>query len=380
LFSKVVSGLPRKPQSWILVVELLTAVAFGAILQLAVGRIGWLFGGMMAGLVVFIGHKRIYSQAANPSRFNRTIGQMLVGLAIGYSMSESDLGQLAGEFPIYIFLTLFAIGSGILIAFMYARRYNINLLTSLLATMPGGVSIMATVAAEYDKDVMLVSTLQLARILSVVVVIPLWVNMTAFQENLSGLEPEIVMELGRVILLVFVAIVCAAVGSFLAQLCRIPVAPMFGSMISGLVFGSVLTQLPAQWAAFTLPALVIVSGQVLMGTSIGESMSKQPATDWRVLFGALQVIALTLVAGVLSAALIKLFTSWSWLTCILATAPGGASEMVIISLIFDQNNVGSVTSSHLVRLMAINGLLPLWILLFRHLDRRFPMGDPGIAQ
>lgn len=361
-------------QRIILVSELILSVIFGFFFQLVFGRIGWLFGGISSGLLVFLFHKYIYHSLAKANRSNRTIGQTLVGLAIGFSMSESDITQLASEFHIYIFLTVFAIASGILIAFFYSYKHRVNLLTTLLATMPGGVSIMAIVAAEYNKDVMFVTTMQLARLLSVVLLIPLWVNMTNTTQEIADIPTASLISFEHNSLLVLIALTAAAIGSYLAHYFRLPVAALFGSMMAGLLFGIIQGHY-LHASQFVMPSLVIISGQILMGTTIGENISKQPPPNIRLLFGTFQFICLTLLFAVFSAVLIKTFTSWSWLTCILATAPGGASEMVIVSLIFDQDNVGSITTSHLVRLMSINALLPLWIFLFRSLDRYFPIDE-----
>lgn len=83
---------------------------------------------------------------------------------------------------------------------------------------------------------------------------------------------------------------------------------------------------------------------------------------------------MTIGAGLIAAAIARLLTSWDWLTCILVTAPGGAPEMILVALALE-HNVEIVTAGHLVRLLAINGSLPLWILFFRFLDRHLSRAD-----
>ena len=89
---------------------------------------------------------------------------------------------------------------------------------------------------------------------------------------------------------------------------------------------------------------------------------------------ALIPVAMTIGAGFIAAVIALVLTPWDWLTCMLVTAPGGAPEMILVSLALE-HNVEIVTAGHLVRLMAINGSLPIWVLLFRHLDRRLPGSD-----
>jgi uncharacterized protein len=59
-------------------------------------------------------------------------------------------------------------------------------------------------------------------------------------------------------------------------------------------------------------------------------------------------------------------TNWDWLTCLLVTAPGGSAEMILVALSLN-HNVEIVTAGHLIRLLAINCSLPLWVFLFRRM-------------
>lgn len=89
---------------------------------------------------------------------------------------------------------------------------------------------------------------------------------------------------------------------------------------------------------------------------------------------------MTLMAGAIPtvvnyASLIAMqLTTWDWLTCLLITAPGGATEMILVALTMDRN-VEIVTVGHLVRLIAINCSLPLWIYLFRRIDNQLEISE-----
>jgi hypothetical protein len=80
-------------------------------------------------------------------------------------------------------------------------------------------------------------------------------------------------------------------------------------------------------------------------------------------------VGMTLVAGGLATILAMELTSWDWLTCLLVTAPGGSAEMILVALTL-HHNVEIVTAGHLVRLIAINSSLPIWVYLFRRLDNQ----------
>ncbi|WP_233787632.1 AbrB family transcriptional regulator [Dulcicalothrix desertica] len=79
---------------------------------------------------------------------------------------------MATSIPIYIILTLFLLLSGACTGYIYSRLAKINLFTAMLATVPGGVGVMAAIAADYNRNVTLVALSQVFRVTSVVILIP----------------------------------------------------------------------------------------------------------------------------------------------------------------------------------------------------------------
>jgi hypothetical protein len=74
-------------------------------------------------------------------------------------------------------------------------------------------------------------------------------------------------------------------------------------------------------------------------------------------------------SGFIAATIAMMITSWDWLTCMLVTAPGGSTEMILVALALD-HNPEIVTVAHSVRLMALNLSLPLWLFLFRYWEKQ----------
>lgn len=158
----------------ILSLEILLAVPLGYILaKLNIGGIAWIFGGILAGAIIFQGYRSLYQYSLQPNRTARQIGMVLVGLTIGFSNTQANFALVAHSIPAYIIITLFLLFSGTCIGYIYARLSKINLLTALLATVPGGVGVMAAIAADYNRNVTLVALVQVIRVTSVVFLIPL---------------------------------------------------------------------------------------------------------------------------------------------------------------------------------------------------------------
>ncbi|MBU7583261.1 MAG: AbrB family transcriptional regulator [Nostoc sp. TH1S01] len=359
-------------QVMVLALEMLLALPLGlGLVKLHIGGIAWIFGGIAAGTIVLQGCRIFYQYTPKPNRTARKVGMGLVGLTVGLSNSNSDLINLAAGIPIFVALTLFLLVCGSCIGYIYSRLSKTNLLTAMLATVPGGVGVMSSIAADYNKNVTLVALVQAIRVTCVVLVIPFiarttvgsyWNSATLpVKHTLLSLEPS---QLG----LLLVALLFTGLIVYCAIVWKIPAGDFFGALLIGIFFNSCLNCLPFVSGANLSPQpLINIVGQMLLGMTIGEYWGEKPTFGKRTVGCALISVALTLIAGAIAAMLAMHLTSWDWLTCLLVTAPGGSAEMILVSLALD-HNVEIVTTGHLVRLIAINSSLPLWLFLFRRLE------------
>jgi len=370
-----VSRFILPPKYLIIGAELLVALPLSFLLaHLGLGGIAWIFGGIASGAFVLQASREFYSYVAQPNRSARKVGQALVGFTIGCSLVQTQLAGISSDLPVFVMLTLLILLSGSAIGLLYARLSQTNLLTAMLATVPGGIGVMASIAADYGRNVTQVALVQVIRITTVILFIPLVAKSFA-GDFLVAHEPESTpllnldpSYLGTLLLGLGVAIA----GIYLSSRLRIPAAPFFGSLVAGIAFNPLLHSLP--WMTdilFTPPPLENLLGNVLLGITIGEYWGTGAKLKKRAIAHALIPVVLTIAIGFLVARLAMALTGWDWLTCLLVTAPGGAPEMILVSLAL-HHSVETVTAGHLVRLMAINASLPLWVFWFRSLDRYLP--------
>jgi membrane AbrB-like protein len=363
----------------ILCLEMLVALPLGwALTKLHFGGISWIFGGIAAGTAILQACRVFYNYAPKPNRTARKVGMGLVGLTVGASNANSNVMGLASGIPIFILLTLFLLLCGVGIGYIYSRLSKTNILTAMLATVPGGVGVMSSIAADYNRNVTLVALVQAIRVTSVVLLIPFIARTSV--SNSGNLPPlpiqgvlidfaPLQLELLGVILLLTGMIV------YLAIVLNIPAGDFFGALVLGATFNSLLHYLHlASDISFHPPLLVNIIGQMLLGITIGEYWGEKPNFGKRTVGYALMSVAMTLVAGAIAAIIATQLTSWDWLTCLLVTAPGGSAEMILVSLALN-HNVEVVTTGHLIRLIAINSSLPLWLFLFRRLDGEWGVGS-----
>ncbi|MDJ0735049.1 MAG: AbrB family transcriptional regulator [Nostocaceae cyanobacterium] len=363
----------------VLAIEILLTIPLGlAISWFHVGGIAWILGGLVSGTVVLQTLRVLYGYCSPPNRTARKVGLVLVGLTVGIANSPGNLAHVASVVPVFVFLSLFLLVSGGVIGYIYSRFSKINLLTAMLATVPGGLGIMASLAADYGRNVTLVAMVQAIRVTSVVFLIPFIARKSAGNSlNLSAITTDIKLfsfELSYLILL-FLALLLCALAVYVAKLLKIPAAPFLATLFVGTGFNPLINSLPfVDHIHFNPPLLLKLIGQMLLGITIGEYWGEKPSFEKKTIVYALISIAMTLTTGAIAALMAMQLTSWDWLTCLLVTAPGGSAEMILVALGLN-HNVEIVTAGHLVRLIAINFSLPIWLFLFRHLDSKIDVAD-----
>lgn len=360
-----------------LLLSLPLGFAFGKIFP--IGGIAWIFGGIAAGALT-IYTSRFTKWDIKPHPIARKIGQALVGTTIGFSIAKGNLEAVYSELPTFLFLTLFIMVTGVFIGWFFSKVSRTNIFTSMLATTPGGVGIMSSFAAEYNKDVSLVSLVQVIRVTSVVIIIPLLARSVANSNgtSVSSLMRNLLPTDSLSLLLLIILLTCTFLVVQLAKKWQIPTPFFFGALIVGTSFSYFLNTAPfLPEINFTPPYIVNLIGQALLGISIGESWGNNPKIKKRTIFYALIPVSLTIVAGFVAAGFAMLFTPWDWLTCMLVTAPGGAAEMILVALSLN-HNVEIVTAGHLMRLIALNVSLPLWLMFFRYLDNKLTINKPVV--
>lgn len=365
----------RLTNATILAAEILLASAIGlTLVLLGAGPTAWVIAGITAGAVVFRSYSAFVG-ALSPNKTVRKTGQALVGLSLGFSVAIDNLDDLIPTLAILISLTASMVLAGGIVGYTYSRLGRTDLVSALFATMPGGVGIMASVAADYGRNASLVALVQAARVAAVVVFISFLVGAPpGHAEDASSVIGGVLFTWydGSYLVVLLSALLVTYVTVPVATYLRVPVAPLLAAMAVGIAYSLLLPLVP-QTTDFTPPELLDVVGQLLLGLTIGEYLGNR--LDLRkneVLYG-LGSVAATILLGLIVAYVATLTTSWDWLTCVLVAAPGGAPEMIVLALALDQE-VEIVTVAHVIRQLAVNGLLPFWILLFQKLERNARSG------
>jgi uncharacterized protein len=358
----------------LIALEIIFALFAGlGLIAIGAGEGAWILGGIVAGAVVIYLYRSRYQGSIQPNRNARKLGQMLTGLAVGCSVQNNDLTALPSQLPVFLLLTAFLLVSSGAIGYLYSRLERTDLLTALLANVPGNIGIMSSVAADYGRNAALVSLIQLLRFTSVTLIIPIIANISNSRDVGATLNRLIqdsaaidLNYLGLLSLLMTLTVLAVRLGTKL----KVPVANFFCPILVGIIFNLVVGQvLLSPDTSFNLPLIFKVMGQILLGMTIGEFWGISAIPSRLTVAYASIPVGLMLLIGLISAAIAKLTMPWDWLTCLLVTAPGGSPEMIWIALSLN-HDVEIVTTGHLVRLLTINLLLPALISLGLYLENR----------
>jgi len=340
----------------IICIELIVGLFIGLIFVANnVGAGASILSGIAAGALVSYICRVFFKNPLKPNTNIRKLGQALVGLTIGFSIAHNNLTEIGFKLPILILITLLLLLSSVLIGYAYSKLSKIELLSALLAVTPGNIGVMASLAADYGRDVALISLVQVMRFTTIILVVPAIANVStphdvkvlisSLTQNLFYWNPSYLLLLTLV--LTITLSVARLGGKF-----KIPAAYLLCSILVGILFKSVPD------LDFSLPPLLNLAGQTLLGITIGEYWGINPNLGKRAIAYATIPVILTIAGGFAIAGTLTMFTHWDWLTCLLMVSPGGSPEMILIALVLD-HNVEIVTAAHLVRLIAINLYLPL---------------------
>ncbi|NEP00960.1 MAG: AbrB family transcriptional regulator [Symploca sp. SIO2E9] len=358
----------------IVALEILLALPFGLVfIKLGLTGVAWIFGGILSGALVFETHYFFYQNYFNQNKTARKIGQALLGLAIGFSIADANLAVASSRLHIFIFLTLFMLLSGSIIGYIYSRLSRTNLLNAMLATVPGGVLTMSSIAADYGRNVSLVALVQLIRVTTVILIIPLIAGASVAQVS-NRTAPSIgdywINSNPSYLLLLSLVIILAFGGVRITKMLKMPAPPFFGTLIIGISFNYLVSWFPfLPNIDFIPPLSMSLIGQILLGITVGEYWGGQKNLDQQTIRYAFIPVVMTILTGFIAAVIAMFVTPWDWLTCMLLTAPGGSTEMILVALALN-HNAEIVTVAHVVRLIALNLSLPLWVFLFQYFDQR----------
>jgi len=292
--------------------------------------------------------------------------QIVLGLFIGVRVSRETRREFAGSAPVALLASAWWLSLPLGLGWLVTRWFGLDLSTSLLGTVPGGIAEMSLLALTLNADAALVALMQFFRLAAVLVGMPFlsaWINRRVGGGMRGQKKPAFASQdvknpfhrrEGMVL-----ALTLAVLGGLAGSWSGLPAGAFVGAMtFTGIASVSGLRLCP-------LPAGFRTAAQVGLGALIGLNVNPEViGTLQRMLLPTLAVTAVMIAWGILLALLVRSRTGWDLMTCLIATCPGGITQLSSIAEELGADPL-RVSLLHLVRLFTIFLVLPpliTWIL------------------
>jgi len=277
----------------------------------------------------------------------RNLAMILLGYVMGspftFQTCQHVLAQLPAITVITVLTVVLYLGGG----YVTGRYLDMGLATSLLGSMPGGLTQMAMVCEEVEgSDAATVTLMQTVRVLTAVFIVPFLVlhgladrvdpvNLAAAQFY-AGDIPR---------LLLFASVIAVLIGLMRYFKISSPylIAPIIGT--AGLVLSGVNP--PA------MPVALVALAQVCVGIRMGMAVEVSSLANWKkvVVMNFISVF-LVIVAFLGIDYIMARVSSISFVTAFISTAPGGMTEMGLTALMVHAD-LSTVIAFQLCRLMFV---------------------------
>lgn len=336
---KMMSGdVVRQARRWVFLLAL--SAVFVLLLELARIPAALLLGPMVAAIVMAVRD----SQVAIPQPIS-LFAQGIIGCMIAQSIPLSILGELSSDWPIFIAGVVSVIVAASTLGWLLARLQVLPGTTAIWGSFPGAASAMTIMSASFGADMRLVAFMQYLRVVCVSAMASLVARVWTGH---SGAAPAEIDWFPATDWLAFAATMAIIIVSYLiTSRYKLPGGIFLLPMVVSIVLQN------AGVMDIELPPLLLAFSYALVGWTIGMRFSPDIlAHALRALPRVLAAIfALMMICAVFAAALVH-FAGIDPLTAYLATSPGGADSVAIISTSSDVD-VPFVMAMQLARFLLI---------------------------
>ena len=225
--------------------------------------LAWMLGAMVATTAASLGGARLY--VPGPMR---SIMVAIIGVLLGASFTP-EIVEKAREWPLTIGCLLLYLGFLIGILFLYFHRIvGLDPATAYFSAAPGGLSEMVITGAAMGADDRTIALIHTARVLLVVLAVPLWFRYTTgVTTTPSAIGPSI----GAIGLTdIAVLTTCAIAGVVAGRLIRLPAYRLSGPLLaSAFVHVTGINESAPPWE-------LVAAAQVVVGSAIGARFTGVP--------------------------------------------------------------------------------------------------------
>lgn len=285
-------------------------------------------GGMMLGSVLTVAMLNINTNIVSiPSQF-RFVAQCIAGAYIGMTVKKENFHRMKELIrPIMVLLGVLFV-TNVLVGILIYMVSPLDLLTSFLCGIPGGISDTPLIAADLGADATKVTVLQFVRLISGIGMIPLFVRSAKNEDCSLDVKKQTLITLKESPASskkLWFAILVALVGGLLGKTMGIPAGTLLLSMVSILL-------LKAASIEVTFPIWFKRLAQLFSGAYIGSNFGYSDFLELKfLLLPAVVIVGLNLLVCYFLGHYISVKFNIPLSQAILSSSPAGASDMALIA-------------------------------------------------
>ncbi len=319
--------------------------------------LAWMLGAMIATTLASLGGVDL----SLPANFRGAFITIL-GVYLGSAFTSDILDQIV-RWPLSLSALVLYVGAISTILYWYFRKFlGFDSVTAFFSATPGGLGSMVIAGGAMGGDERKIALVHGARVLLVVLAIPLWFR---FQEpSLATSNTGSGLSLADAGLLDMLTLLgCAISGVWLGKFMRLPAHGLLGPMlVSAIVHISGLSHSPP-------PTELVAAAQVVIGCSVGVRFSGVPIRQvLSIMLASSGATVLMLGTTVAFTLVISHLTGFDVQPLILAFSPGGLAEMSMIALSLGIETA-FVATHHMFRILLIVVTAPLVFNFIRRLKK-----------
>lgn len=314
-------------------------------------------GSRLMGPIFTIGIFNIMGGSLALSSWWETVFSVLLGIFFGMRINKDLILNFRKIALPLILLVFWYIGLTVVNGNILQVLSSFDKATSFLSVIPGGLGEVSIMAIDYGADLMTVTSFQILRLITIIVMVPFLVQKYASKRITPPEEANFIKKEKEPLKMLFLAIF-SIFGGVLFYLFDMPAAFLTGSLFFSAI------------ASSTMPGLIQRPpdglnnfAQLGMGAVIGTSFNRESFVAVMDSFMILVIITLITVASSFILAYIfnKIF-KWNYLTCFLGVVPGGIAPIMILA---DQIeiDIGLVAIMQIIRLITAIMIIPFIFML-----------------
>lgn len=315
-------------------------------------------GAMLGSIFVMVAHNYFFKEIILPNNFKMLV-QILTGAYIGSKIGIDDIKGFRYILKPAITILFVMVILNFVMVFFMMKFTDMDFVTAVFATSPGGLPDMAIIAYDFGADVSKITILQLVRLLSVIIIIPNIIEILLKRfNNISIKEKEINVkkvqnknEISKII----ITFLISSLGGIVGYKLGIPAGTMTFAMIFTAIYNITLKK------AY-IPMKVKDLAQILAGVLIGSKVTVSDILQLNTIGIPVFIVILGFILmNIILGTLVYKTSDFNLSTSFFSASPGGMTNISIIADDFGADTP-KVSVIQLMRVISIIAFYPIIII------------------